>query len=57
MLIMRRPPEKWTLTVTQSRRGEGYRRINHLGAHVDEVVAGAVLIASHTSDAFAHAGC
>ena len=30
---------------------------DYLGAHVDEIVAGAVLIAGHTSDAFAQAGC
>lgn len=30
---------------------------DYLGSHLDEVIAGAVLIAGHTSDAFAEAGC
>ena len=30
---------------------------DYLGSHVDEVVAGALLIAGHANDAFAQAGC
>lgn len=30
---------------------------DYLGAHRAEIVAGAVLIAGHTSDAFEQAGC